>query len=68
MDQGGLMTTTKPFAELTLHEIMKLNPKAIDILNAHMLDTCCGEHRTLAQNVSEANASLETVVAELEAL
>ncbi|HEY9899198.1 MAG TPA: DUF542 domain-containing protein [Pantanalinema sp.] len=60
--------TTKPLAELTLHEIMKQNPRAIGVLNAHLLDTCCGEHRTLAQNAKEANASLEAVVAELEKL
>lgn len=60
--------TTKPYAEQTLHEILKAQPKAIDLFNSHLLDTCCGEHRSLAAAAQEANADLDTIVAALSSL
>lgn len=60
--------TTKPYAEQTLHEILTALPQSIDLFNQHLLDTCCGEHRTLMDAAREANADLETLVAGLAKL
>ncbi|HEY9855001.1 MAG TPA: DUF542 domain-containing protein [Stenomitos sp.] len=60
--------TTKPYAEQTLHELLKGLPKSIDVFNAHLLDTCCGEHRSLAQACQDANADLNEIVAALAKL
>lgn len=60
--------TTKPYPEQTLHEILTSHPKAIEVFNAHLLDTCCGEHRSLADGAREANADLAAIVAALSKL
>lgn len=56
--------TTKPYAEQTLHELLASKPSAITLFNAHLLDTCCGEHKSLASAAQEANADLDVLVAE----
>lgn len=59
---------TKPLAEQTLHEILNGLPGSIDVFNAHLLDTCCGEHRSLALACKDANANLDEILADLAKL
>ena len=57
-----------PLAELTVGQIMQTLPGSIAILNLYLIDTCCGEHRSLAQAAADANASLEEILADLNRL
>ena len=59
---------TVPLAELTVGQIIQKLPGAIAILNLYLIDTCCGEHRSLALAAQDANASLDAILADLERL
>ncbi|GEM_PF-2649659 len=60
--------STHPLAALTVGQIMQKLPGSIAILNHYLIDTCCGEHRSLAQAAVEANASLDAMLTDLNRL
>ena len=59
---------TISLADLTVGQIIQKLPGAIAILNLYLIDTCCGEHRSLAQAATDANASLSEILADLDRL
>jgi iron-sulfur cluster repair protein YtfE (RIC family) len=60
--------THATLADLTVGQIMQKYPGAIAILNHYLIDTCCGEHRSLALAASDANASLDELLTDLNRL
>ncbi|MNK65703.1 iron-sulfur cluster repair di-iron protein [compost metagenome] len=59
---------TKALAEMTVGQIIQKLPGAIAILNLYLIDTCCGEHQSLALAAKDANASLDAILADLDRL
>ena len=55
-------------ADLTVGQIIEKLPGSIAILNLYLIDTCCGEHRSLAQAAADAHASLDELLADLDRL
>jgi iron-sulfur cluster repair protein YtfE (RIC family) len=60
--------STPSLADLTVGQIIQKLPGSIAILNLYLIDTCCGEHRSLAQAAADANASLEEILTDLNRL
>ena len=50
-------------SNLSVNEIIKRYPKALPVLNAFAIDTCCGGEEPIAVAAEIANVPLETVVA-----
>jgi len=48
--------------DLTVNEIIKRYPKALPVLNAFAIDTCCGGEDPIAAAATAANVPLETIV------
>ena len=59
---------TSTLADLTVGQIIQKLPGSIAILNLYLIDTCCGEHRSLAQAAKDANAPLDELLTDLNRL
>lgn len=59
---------TASLADLTVGQILQNFPGSIAVLNHYLIDTCCGEHRSLREAAGDANASLEALLVDLDRL
>lgn len=57
-----------PFAERSLGDIVKQDPRAAVVLERFGLDYCCGGHRTLQEAASERELGVAPIVEALEML
>ncbi len=51
---------------LSVNEVLRLWPNALDIINRHGLDTCCGGNLSLATAAASAGTDLNTLLHELK--
>lgn len=52
--------------DMTVNQVIKLNPKVIPVFNTFNIDSCCGGSDTLEEAARKAKVDVESLIKEIE--